>query len=79
MVAIAERRPAMRRQPTEVAAILEAPMAAFLPGAPLVLVERDIRGYALRYSAYPIEGLAVWGMTARVLGGLGAWLARDQG
>ncbi len=79
VVAVAERRPAMRRQPTEVAAILEAPVAAFLPGAPLVAVEREIRGYALRYAAYPIDGLAVWGMTARVLGGLGAWLARDQG
>ena len=79
VVAIAERRPVMRAQPTEVAAILEAPLASFLPGAPLVLVEREIRGYALRYSAYPIDGLAVWGMTARVLGGLGAWLARDQG
>jgi 8-oxo-dGTP pyrophosphatase MutT (NUDIX family) len=79
VVAVAERRPAMRGQPTEVAAILEAPVAAFLPGAPLVLVEREIRGYALRYAAYPIDGLVVWGMTARVLGGLGAWLARDQG
>jgi len=38
-------------------------------------VEREIRGWDLRYAAYPIDGLAVWGMTARVLGGLGAWLA----
>jgi 8-oxo-dGTP pyrophosphatase MutT (NUDIX family) len=79
VVAVAERRPVMRRQPTEVAAILEVQVAAFLPGAPLVVVEREIRGYALRYSAYPIDGLAVWGMTALVLGGLGAWLARAQG
>jgi len=79
VVAVASRRPLMRRQPTEVAAILEVPVAAFLPGAPLVAVEREIRGYALRYSAYPVDGLAVWGMTARVLGGLGAWLGRDQG
>jgi 8-oxo-dGTP pyrophosphatase MutT (NUDIX family) len=78
VVAVAERRPVMRLQPTEVAAILEAPMAAFLPGAPLVTVEREIRGYALRYAAYPVDGLAVWGMTARVLGGLGAWLGRDD-
>ncbi len=38
------------------------------------LVERDIRGLRVRYAAYPIDGLVVWGMTARVLGGLGAWL-----
>jgi 8-oxo-dGTP pyrophosphatase MutT (NUDIX family) len=79
VVAIAERRPIMRRQPAEVAAILEVPVAAFLPGAPLLSVEREIRGHALRYAAYAVDGLAVWGMTARVLGGLGAWLARDQG
>jgi 8-oxo-dGTP pyrophosphatase MutT (NUDIX family) len=79
VVAVAERRPVMRRQPAEVAAILEVPVARFLPGAPLLQVEREIRGYALRYAAYPIDGLAVWGMTARVLGGLGVWLGRDQG
>jgi 8-oxo-dGTP pyrophosphatase MutT (NUDIX family) len=79
VVAVAARRPVMRAQPSEVAAILEAPVEAFLPGAPLVAVEREIRGFALRYSAYPVNGLAVWGMTARVLGGLGAWLARDHG
>ncbi len=77
VVAIAERRPVMRRQPTEVAAILEAPLSAFLPDAPLLHVEREIRGFRLSYWAYPIDGLAVWGMTARVLGGLGAWLGRD--
>ncbi len=37
----------------------------------------EIREWDLRYAAYPVEGLAVWGMTARVLGGLGAWLARE--
>ena len=58
------------------AAILEAPVRSFLPGAELLHVERDIRGWAVRYAAYPIDGLVVWGMTARVLGGLGAWLAR---
>jgi hypothetical protein len=60
-----------------VAAILEAPVAAFLPESELVWVEREIRGWDLRYAAYPVEGLSVWGMTARVLGGLGAWLGRE--
>jgi len=75
VVAVAERRPLMTPQPSEVAAILEAPVGAFLPDEELVWVEREIRGWDLRYAAYPIDGLAVWGMTARVLGGLGAWLA----
>ena len=75
VVAVAERRPLMTPQLSEVAAILEAPVRAFLPGAELLQVEREIRGWQVRYAAYPIDGLAVWGMTARVLGGLGAWLA----
>ena len=75
VVAVAERRPLMTPQPSEVAAILEAPVRAFLPDGELVHVEREIRGWQIRYAAYPIDGLAVWGMTARVLGGLGAWLA----
>ena len=74
VLAIAPRRPELRPQPSEVAAILEAPVRAFLPGAELLEVQREIRGWQVRYAAYPIEGLAVWGMTARVLGGLGAWL-----
>ncbi len=75
VIALAERRPVLVAQPAEVAAVLEPPISSFLPGAALQLVERDLRGVRIRYAAYPIEGLAVWGMTARVLGGLGAWLA----
>jgi 8-oxo-dGTP pyrophosphatase MutT (NUDIX family) len=75
VVAAAERRPTLTAQPAEVATILEPPIAAFLPGAELVTVERDIRGWRVRYAAYPVDGLAVWGMTAMVLGGLGAHLA----
>jgi len=78
VVAIARRRPVLVPQPSEVAAILEAPLAAFLPDGDLRMVEREIRGWQLRYAAYPIEGLNVWGMTARVLGGLGAWLSRED-
>jgi 8-oxo-dGTP pyrophosphatase MutT (NUDIX family) len=77
VVAVADRRPVLVAQPTEVAAILTPPVAAFLPDGELQWVERVIRGWDLRYAAYPVEGLAVWGMTARVLGGLGAWLARN--
>ena len=77
VVAVADRRPVLTPQPTEVAPILEPPVAAFLPDGELRIVERDIRGWQLRYAAYPVGELNVWGMTARVLGGLGAWLARD--
>lgn len=78
VVAVAARRPALVPQPSEVASILEVPLAAFLPQAGLLHVEREIRGVAIRYAAYPVEGLVVWGMTARVLGGLGAWLGRED-
>jgi 8-oxo-dGTP pyrophosphatase MutT (NUDIX family) len=77
VVAVAERRPVLVAQPSEVAAILEAPVATFLPGRELLWVEREIRGWQIRYAAYPVDGLAVWGMTARVLGGLGEWLGRE--
>jgi hypothetical protein len=69
----------MTLQADEVAAILDAPVSAFLPDAPLVHVERELRGFLVRYAAYPVAGLVVWGMTARVLGGLGAWLGGDPG
>jgi len=78
VVALAERRPSLRPQPAEVAAILEVPVARFLPDGELTMVEREIRGWQIRYAAYPVEGLNVWGMTARVLGGLGAWLGRED-
>jgi 8-oxo-dGTP pyrophosphatase MutT (NUDIX family) len=78
VVAVAERRPLLTPQASEVAAILEPPVAAFLPGGELVRVRRTIREWDLEYSAYPVDGLNVWGMTARVLGGLGAWLGRDD-
>ena len=77
VVAVADRRPLLTPQPTEVVLILEPHVAAFLPDGELRIVEREIRGWQLRYAAYPVGELNVWGMTARVLGGLGAWLARD--
>jgi len=59
-----------------VARIVEAPMAMFLPDAPFDIVERTVRDWPLRYGAYAIDGLSVWGATARVLSQLGAVLAR---
>jgi 8-oxo-dGTP pyrophosphatase MutT (NUDIX family) len=74
IVALAERRPALLADPAEVARILEPPVASFLPAAPIEVVERTIGDWPLRYGGYRIEGLHVWGATARILGQLGAML-----
>jgi len=74
VVALASRRPRLVASPAEVARIVEPPMAAFLPDAPIVVVERTIGEWPLRYGAYEVEGLSVWGATARILSQLGAIL-----
>jgi hypothetical protein len=61
--------------PREVARIIEAPLDAFLPGAPIEIVERTVRGWHLRYGGYRVDDLHVWGATARILGQLGAILS----
>ena len=76
IVAVAARRPAFVADPREVAAILEAPVAAFLPDVTPVIVDPDPRGRPLRYGAYMVEGRIVWGATAAILGQLGAVLGR---
>ena len=75
VLAIASRRPDLTPSPDEVEAIIRAPLAAFLPDAPIELVETEIRGFPLRFGAYPTNGLRVWGATARILGQLGAIVA----
>ena len=77
ILAIAQRRPQLAASPDEVARIIEAPIRVFLPDGEIEIVERDVRGWPLRFGAYPIEGLRVWGATARILGQLGALLAAD--
>jgi 8-oxo-dGTP pyrophosphatase MutT (NUDIX family) len=72
VVAIAARRPTLVASPAEVARIVEPPLDRFLPGAPIVVVERTIRDWPLRFGAYDIDGLTVWGATARILSQLGA-------
>jgi 8-oxo-dGTP pyrophosphatase MutT (NUDIX family) len=74
VVAVAGRRPALAASPDEVAAIVEAPLSAFVPPAPIEIVERDLGEWRLRYGGYRIGGLHVWGATARILGQLGAFL-----
>jgi 8-oxo-dGTP pyrophosphatase MutT (NUDIX family) len=78
VVAVAQRQPDLHPNPAEVARILEPPVAAFLPDAPLEIVERVIRDWPLRYGGYRVDGLHVWGATARILGQLGALLATER-
>jgi 8-oxo-dGTP pyrophosphatase MutT (NUDIX family)/GNAT superfamily N-acetyltransferase len=78
VLALAERRPECRANPAEVARIIEPPVEAFLPDAPVELEERTIRERLIRYGAYPVEGQRVWGATARILGQLGALLAVER-
>ena len=76
VVAVAGRRPSLTASPAEVARIVEPRLERFLPGAPIVVVERTIRDWPLRYGAYDVDGLSVWGATARILSQLGAAVAR---
>jgi len=76
VVAVAHARPTMTASPDEVARIVEPPMSRFLPDAPIEIVERTVGEWPLRYGAYAVEGLSVWGATARILSQLGAALAR---
>jgi 8-oxo-dGTP pyrophosphatase MutT (NUDIX family) len=79
IVAIADRRPDLLAAELEVARILTPPIEAFLPEAELEIVERTIGEWPLRYGGYRIDGLHVWGATARILGQLGAVIAGHDG
>lgn len=72
VLAVAARRPELRPSPDEVVSIVRAPLDAFLPDAPIELVETTVRGFSLQFGAYPVQGHRVWGATARILGQLGA-------
>ncbi len=78
VIALADRLPEWRPDPREVKRVVDAPVAAFLPDAPIQIIERDVREWRIRYGAYALadlgDGPAVWGATARFLGQLGALL-----
>jgi 8-oxo-dGTP pyrophosphatase MutT (NUDIX family) len=76
VVALAARRPTFVQDPREVAAILEAPLAAFMPDAAPTIVDPDPPGRPFRCGAYLVDGRIVWGATAAILGQLGAVLGR---
>lgn len=77
VLALAEWRPILVPSPDEVARIVEPRVAAFLPDAQLEIVEQTVRGWPLRFGAYNVEGLTVWGATARILSQLGAVLTME--
>jgi 8-oxo-dGTP pyrophosphatase MutT (NUDIX family) len=76
VLALAVRQPTYRPEPREVSRILEPSLAVFIPPAPIEIVERELDGRRIRYGAYRVNDLLVWGATARVLGQLGEVLAR---
>jgi 8-oxo-dGTP pyrophosphatase MutT (NUDIX family) len=71
VLAIAEHAPGMVADPREVARIVEPRLARFLPDAPITVIERTIGDWPLRYGVYEVDGLQVWGATARILSQLG--------
>jgi 8-oxo-dGTP pyrophosphatase MutT (NUDIX family) len=75
IVAVAARRPELVPSPAEVARIVEPRLDRFVPGAPIVIVERMIGDWPLRFGAFDVDGLTVWGATARILSQLGAAVA----
>jgi 8-oxo-dGTP pyrophosphatase MutT (NUDIX family) len=79
ILAVADRLAAWTPHEREVRRVIDAPLSAFLPDAPITTIERDVREWRIRYGAYALEemgdGPQVWGATARVLGQLGALVA----
>jgi 8-oxo-dGTP pyrophosphatase MutT (NUDIX family) len=82
ILAVADRLAAWTPHEREVKRVIDAPLSAFLPGAPIQTLERDVREWRIRYGAYALDelgdGPAVWGATARVLGQLGAILGGSE-
>ena len=63
----------------EVAEIIHAPLAAFLPGAPIERIAEERDGFQLRYGGFRVGRHLVWGATAMMLGRFGAYLGADNG
>lgn len=74
VVAFAEREPHLVKDDYEVVEIISAPLAAFLPGAPIETVTAERDGFRLRYGGYQIGRHHVWGATAMMLARFGAYL-----
>lgn len=77
VVCFAERAPELIPDGYEVVEVLTAPLAVFMPGAPIETVTTERDGFRLRYGGYRIGRHHVWGATAMMLSRLGAYLAQD--
>jgi 8-oxo-dGTP pyrophosphatase MutT (NUDIX family) len=75
VVAFAERVPEVSPDYVETVAVFSAPLAAFIPPAPIEVITAERDGYRLRYGGYRIGQYHVWGATAGILGRLGVYLA----
>ncbi len=75
VVAFADRTPMLTPDGYEVARIVTAEFAAFLPGADVETMVVDRDGYRLRYGGYRIGAHHVWGATAFLLSRLGGYVA----
>jgi 8-oxo-dGTP pyrophosphatase MutT (NUDIX family) len=78
VVAFAERAPVVAPDTVETAAVFSAPLAAFIPPAPIEITTADRDGYRLRYGGYRIGIYHVWGATAGILGRLGVYLSEED-
>jgi hypothetical protein len=77
VVAVAARAPLLIADPSEVARILRPRLATFLQLGDVAVVERSTADRRIRYGHFEVDGLSVWGATARILGQLGALLSTD--
>jgi 8-oxo-dGTP pyrophosphatase MutT (NUDIX family) len=78
VIALAQATPLLEPDLREVAHVFSAPLAAFLPSAPIEVITAERDGVQLRYGAFRVAGHIIWGATAGILGGLGRHLA-DNG
>jgi 8-oxo-dGTP pyrophosphatase MutT (NUDIX family) len=78
VIGFAERPPRLLPDGYEVARVIAAPLAAFVAGAPIEMVDAERDGFRFRYGAYRVGEHLVWGATAGILGRLGAFLGRDD-
>jgi 8-oxo-dGTP pyrophosphatase MutT (NUDIX family) len=74
VIGFAERPPSLVPDGYEVASVIAAPLAAFIAGAPIEMVDAERDGFRFRYGAYRVGEHIVWGATAGILGRLGAYL-----
>ena len=78
VVAFAEREPALHGDDYEVAQVFSAPLSAFLPGAPIEIVDDRARRLPPALRRLSNRSHHVWGATAMMLGRFGAYLGAEE-